>query len=56
MTKSQLSSKDIDKISLGFTWNPDMSFEEFLYKNKNVDSKTWDLIQQRYITFVYEEN
>lgn len=45
---------------LGFDWNENMSYEEFLDKNKNLTKslKSWEifqLIEERYITEKYED-
>lgn len=56
MNKEDLTKQEINKISLGFYWNPDMSYEEFMRRNKGADDKSWNLIQIRYATYVYEEH
>lgn len=46
-------------ITLGFCWNENMSYEDFLLKNKNLrkDSISWEifnLIEERYTLEKYE--
>lgn len=55
----KLTKQELSKISLGFNWNPDMSYEEFMSKNKRVSYESgWDLydkINDRYIKLKYQE-
>jgi hypothetical protein len=57
----ELTQREINNISLGFQWNKDMDFHDFMKANKN--SVEWDhgyflykSIEMRYITYVYENN
>jgi hypothetical protein len=56
MNKKDLTKQEIDKMSLGFYWNPDMSYDEFMKRNKKADDQAWDTIQLRYATYVYEDH
>lgn len=55
---TKLTKEELNKISLGYTWEPSMSYEQFLENNKGLEkAKTWDifnLIDKRYCEYVYE--
>ena len=47
-----------ENISLGFEWNPEMTFEQFIELNKVSDEMAWELyckIESKYINQMYEE-
>jgi len=48
-----LTKKELRDISLGYNWNPNMSFEEFVSGNGNILSSDvqgmYNLIESRYI-------
>ena len=52
-----LTDKEIKDISLGFQWNPDMSYEQFVKENGNLSYNSghemYDLINERYIAAKY---
>jgi hypothetical protein len=54
-----LTKADLVKISLGYNWTVEMSYEDFVKANKNLDPRDsieiWDTINQRYITLKYEQ-
>jgi hypothetical protein len=55
---NDLTEKELSKISLGFNWTPNMSYEEFVEKNFRVNFTTefemYEKINERYIQYVYE--
>jgi hypothetical protein len=55
----ELNQKEIEKLCLGFVWNPSMSFKEFEVLN-NFPSKIeayeiFKQIEDRYVQFMYEK-
>lgn len=50
---------NLDKITMGFKWNPDMSFKEFVENNKTCDyEKAFEFykkIEERYLFEKYEK-
>ena len=55
---SNLTQQEIEKLSLGYIWNPDMSQEEFTAQNFLGDEEGVNLftqIDQRYVQYVYEK-
>lgn len=57
---TNLTEKQLNEITLGWEWNEDMSYEEFLVKNPQVDSiESFDLfkrIELNYLTYIYEND
>jgi hypothetical protein len=55
-----MTKEDLSRISIGYNWNPDMSFEKFCKQNKNIDisnvEEMWKKIELRYIDFKFEKN
>lgn len=55
--EKQLTVIEISNIAMGYNWNPDMSYEEFVEKNNNIGpgngQEIWDLIEERYIDFKF---
>ena len=58
MVDTKLTYDEIHKISLGFNWMPDMSFDDFSLLNKKLSrSESYDIyesINERYILYKYE--
>jgi len=50
---------NMNKITMGFIWNPDMSFKEFVESNKSCDyEKSYEIykkIEERYLQEKYEK-
>jgi hypothetical protein len=51
-----LTKDEIKRVSLGYNWYPNMSYEIFMVKNMKADDEVWDLIQWRYIEFFSNKN
>lgn len=55
-----LTNEELGRISLGYKWNPDMSYDEFCKKNSNLDKdksyEVYKFIEQRYIQLRYENS
>ena len=52
----KLNKQEIDKLSLGFVWNPNMGYVEFAGRNKSIKEDSWELynkIEMNYIQHVY---
>lgn len=51
---------NMNKITMGFIWSPDMSFKEFVDKNKSCDyEKAYDIfnkIEERYLQEKHERS
>lgn len=58
MTETLLTSREIEKISLGYTWSPEMSFDDFSTANSNVSRadafEIFEMIEHRYIHYKFE--
>lgn len=56
---NNLTVEDVSRISLGYIWEPEMSYEEFCEKNPNLDFRNapeiWEKIELRYIDFKFEK-
>lgn len=57
---SNLTEKELSDISLGYQWNKDMSYEDFLRDNRTVTREEgfelYELINERYIEKAYGTN
>jgi len=55
----ELTEKELKTISLGYNWNRDMSYDDFVNSNKNITYQDgyemYELIEKRYIEYVYEK-
>lgn len=53
-----LTKEQIESVSLGFQWNPDMDFEQFAKSNLRINQadklEIFNEIEQRYMTLKYE--
>jgi hypothetical protein len=49
---------NMNKVTMGFEWEPDMSFKEFITRNKSCDyEKAYDIykkIEERYLQEKFE--
>jgi hypothetical protein len=57
---NMLTEKELSDISLGYQWNKDMSYEDFLNVNRTVTREEgfelYELINERYIEKAYEQS
>ena len=55
--EKQLTKEDITKVSLGYKWDPEMSYETFAKINVNLSRSeafnVYDIINLRYINLRY---
>jgi len=55
---SNLTEKELSNISLGYQWDKDMSYEDFLNANRTVTREEgfelYELINERYIEKAYD--
>lgn len=55
-----LTEKELKDIALGYNWNHLMGYTDFVKSNNNISFQTghemYELINERYITYVYEED
>ena len=58
--ETNLTKEELSEITLGWNWNKDMSYDEFLNANPDADSvESFDLFQRielNYLTYVYEND
>lgn len=55
---NELTEELLRKVSLGYNWFPDMSYDQFVKKNKFHVSlekswEIWNMIEKRYIDIVF---
>lgn len=54
----QFTAHELLNIALGYIWNPDMSYEDFVVANENLSYQTshdlYKIINQRYIELKFE--
>lgn len=57
---TNLTQQELNEITLGWNWDKDMSYEDFMERNPEVDSiESFDLFQRielNYLTYIYENN
>ena len=55
---AEITKEQFSKISLGYNWNPEMSFDEFCKANKKICRQDgfdiYEKINERYIHFKFE--
>lgn len=60
MEENTLTEKELKDISLGYRWNPNMSFDDFVKSNKNITYANgysiYEMIEKRYIEYKFESN
>ena len=58
--ETNLTEQELSEITLGWNWNKDMSYEDFLKKNPDVAPiESFDLFQRielNYLTYIYEND
>lgn len=56
--ETNLTEQELSEITLGWNWNKDMSYEDFLKANPDVAPiESFDLFQRielNYLTYIYE--
>ena len=54
---AKLTEEELRKIALGYNWNPDISYEDFVKNNSHLTENTsyniWNMIEKRYIEHLY---
>jgi len=59
MTEKKLTKKQIQEISLGYVWSPNMSYGEFVKNNPRIHHKkrwsVYNMIEDRYIKEKHED-
>ena len=58
--ETNLTKEELNEITFGWNWSKDMSYEDFLKANPDVDSmESFDLFQRielNYLTYIYEND
>ena len=58
--ETNLTKEELNEITLGWNWSKDMSYEDFLKENPDVNTvESFDLFQRielNYLTYIYEND
>ena len=58
--ETNLTKEELNEITLGWNWGKDMSYEDFLKENPDVNTvESFDLFQRiklNYFTYIYEND
>ena len=58
--ETNLTEQELSEITLGWNWNRNMSYEDFLRENPEINSlESFDLFQRielNYLTHIYEND